>query len=61
MFHDILLAQRREWQGLLGQPYIERSTAGGAALTAGDQRVVVVLGPRRAGKSVYAAHLASAD
>lgn len=59
MFHDILLAQYREWQALLDAPYIERSTVIGGSLDAADHRVAVVLGPRRAGKSVFAAHLAT--
>jgi len=58
MFHDVLLGQQRDWSNLLAAPYIERLSVGQADV-AGDDRVAVVLGPRRAGKSVYAAHLAS--
>lgn len=58
MFHDILLGQRRDWANLLAAPYIERTSVDPADLS-GDDRVAVVLGPRRAGKSVYAAHLAN--
>ncbi|NCA10626.1 ATP-binding protein [bacterium] len=57
MFSEILLAQQRVWSGLLAEPYIERTSAD-RVLPSGDDRVTVVLGPRRAGKSVYAAHLA---
>lgn len=58
MFHEILLGQQRDWANLLAAPYIERTSASQWD-AAGDDRVAVVLGPRRAGKSVYAAHLAS--
>jgi len=58
MFSEVLLAQRQEWLGLLAALYIDRMTAD-RVLPAGDDRVTVVLGPRRAGKSVYAAHLAA--
>jgi predicted AAA+ superfamily ATPase len=58
MFSEILLAQQREWLGLLAAPYIERTTGDGG-LPLADDRVTVVIGPRRAGKSVYAAHLAA--
>jgi len=58
MFSEILLAQQREWRTLLETPYVERIAAAGG-VPAADDRVTVVLGPRRAGKSVYAAHLAA--
>jgi predicted AAA+ superfamily ATPase len=58
MFYEILLGQQRDWANLLAAPYVERTTVSQAD-AAGDDRVAVVLGPRRAGKSVYAAHLAS--
>lgn len=57
MFPQILLAQQRDWLSLLAAPYVERTTAD-QDLPLADSRVTVVLGPRRAGKSVYAAHLA---
>jgi uncharacterized protein len=56
MFHDILLTQQRDWRKLLEAAYVERTTAE-PSLPLDDGRVTVVLGPRRAGKSVYAAHL----
>jgi uncharacterized protein len=58
MFSEILLTQQREWRNLLEMPYVERIAAD-RGLPVDDDRVTVVLGPRRAGKSVYAAHLAA--
>ena len=58
MLHDIILSQKREWEGLLAKPYIPRTSV--AAFEAEDLARVVI-GPRRAGKSFYAAHLAGKD
>jgi uncharacterized protein len=54
MLRDILIMQKRELAQRLGDPYIVRSMK----KAAGESNlVVVILGPRRAGKSFFAMHL----
>lgn len=55
MLQDILITQQREWRSLLSGKYIPRTSV--LTPEAGDLARVVI-GPRRAGKSFYAAHLA---
>lgn len=57
MLQDILITQQREWRSLLTKKYIPRTSVHDPE--AGDLARVVI-GPRRAGKSFYAAHLAGA-
>jgi len=56
-FYDILLDQKREFRALLDRPYVARRLT---IPTGIEDLVRVVIGPRRAGKSVFLAHLASA-
>ena len=57
-FRDVLIEQKREWQELLKRPYVRRRVR----VPAGFETLArVVLGPRRAGKSVFAAHLAAGE
>lgn len=58
MLHDIIVSQQREWQEILSKPYIPRTSV--VAIETEDLARVVI-GPRRAGKSFYAAHLAGSD
>jgi predicted AAA+ superfamily ATPase len=58
MLHDVILSQQREWEGILARSYISRTSV--EALDSEDLARVVI-GPRRAGKSFYAAHLAGKD
>jgi predicted AAA+ superfamily ATPase len=57
-FYDILLDQRREFRALLARPYVVRRVAISSEI---EDLVRVVIGPRRAGKSVFSAHLAIAE
>jgi len=58
VLQDILITQQREWRALLSKKFIPRTSA--IAPQAGDLARVVI-GPRRAGKSFYAAHLAGTE
>jgi predicted AAA+ superfamily ATPase len=58
MIRDVILSQQREWQSIHSRPYVPRHFV--ASTEAGDL-VRVVIGPRRAGKSILAAHLAGAE
>ncbi len=57
MWHDVVLGQKREWESIRARSYVARTSA--PAPAAADLARVVI-GPRRAGKSCYAAHLAIA-
>jgi predicted AAA+ superfamily ATPase len=55
-FRDLVIEQKREWQTLLERSYVKRDVV----LPSGIENLArVVVGPRRAGKSVFAAHLAA--
>lgn len=57
-FRDVLIEQQREWRALLQRPYVRRRVG----VPSGFENLArVVLGPRRAGKSVFAAHLAAGE
>jgi len=55
MIHDILLTQQREFEDLVNQPFVPRTSV---RLPVSTDLIRVVTGPRRAGKSVLAAHWA---
>lgn len=55
MIRDIILLQKRELEGRLREPYIQRDINPGWNLR--DGMIKVITGPRRAGKSFYAMHL----
>ena len=50
---DTLLQQKKEKEGLLAKPYVPREKLAPAARYLGSDLIKVVLGPRRAGKSVF--------
>ena len=55
-FRDVVIDQKREWQTLLDRSYVKRDVV----MPSGVENLArVVVGPRRAGKSVFAAHLAA--
>ncbi|MDR1009630.1 MAG: ATP-binding protein [Opitutaceae bacterium] len=56
MLHDILLTQKREIDARLADAFIPRTSAPNPAAA---DLIRVITGPRRAGKSSYAAHLAA--
>jgi len=58
MWHDVVLSQRREWESIRARSYVARTSAPDPAAA---DLARVVIGPRRAGKSSYAAHLAVAE
>lgn len=49
-FYDILLDQQREFRMLLDRPYVARQLTIPSGI---EELVRVVIGPRRAGKSVF--------
>jgi len=53
MLRDIVVAQRREFETRLSEPYVPREAGVPKGL---EDLVCVVLGPRRAGKSTFALH-----
>ncbi|KUG21749.1 hypothetical protein ASZ90_008485 [hydrocarbon metagenome] len=55
MLKDIVLVQKRELENRLQEIYIERKLSD--RLDLGNDLIKVITGPRRAGKSFYAAHL----
>lgn len=55
MLKDIVLLQKRELENRLQEIYIERKLSD--RLDLGNDLIKVITGPRRAGKSFYAAHL----
>ena len=58
MLHDIILSQKREIDALLADAFVPRTSAPNPASA---DLIRVVTGPRRAGKSSFAAHLASRE
>ena len=57
-FRDILIDQKRELQSLLERPYVKRRAEFPDGI--GDLARVVI-GPRRAGKSIFSVHLATQE
>lgn len=55
MLKDILLIQKRELKTRFQETFIERSLT--VPLDPGDDRIKVITGPRRSGKSFYASRL----
>ena len=58
MWRDIVISQKGEWDLLTSRPYIPRSSA---QCPSSGNLVRVIIGPRRAGKSSYAVHLAKSE
>lgn len=58
MLQDVVQSQKREWEEIRARRYVARTSA--PAPVSADLAEVVI-GPRRAGKSCYAAHLAMAQ
>lgn len=55
MLRDIMIEQKRDFERMLAEQYVERSCS---PLAIEDSPLVkVIIGPRRAGKSFFAAHL----
>lgn len=57
MLREILIRQRKELEILLDKPFIERNATKDAKKFVTNDLIKVVLGPRRAGKSIFSAHL----
>ncbi len=57
MLREILIGQKKELEKLLNKPFIERMAAKNAKKFVANDLVKIVLGPRRAGKSIFSAHL----
>jgi predicted AAA+ superfamily ATPase len=57
VLRDIILVQKRELGNRLQESYFERKLS--VSLDPEDDRIKVITGPRRAGKSFYAVHLIS--
>lgn len=55
MLKDVVLVQKRELENRLQETYVERKLSD--HLDFGNDLIKVITGPRRAGKSFYAAHL----
>lgn len=55
MLRDVMIEQQRDFEQMLGERYIERACPPTALQD--SPLVKVVIGPRRAGKSFFAAHL----
>ena len=55
MLKDVVLVQKRELENRLRERYVERQLSD--HLDFGNDLIKVITGPRRAGKSFYAAHL----
>jgi len=55
MLKDILIIQKRELEGRLEETFIERRLS--VPMDPGDDRIKVITGPRRSGKSFYAGRL----
>jgi len=58
IFHDILQDQKREFKSLLDRPYVDRQMVIPLGI---EDLARVVIGPRRAGKSIFSIHMASAE
>jgi len=57
MLREILLRQKKELETLFAKPFIEREATKKAKKFITNDLVKVVLGPRRAGKSIFSVHL----
>lgn len=57
MLKNIILSQKEEFQNLIKAPYVQREQIKFAEKYLEKAIIKVVLGPRRAGKSVFCAHL----
>ena len=57
MLKNIILSQKEEFQNLIKAPYVQREQIKYAEKYLEKDIIKVVLGPRRAGKSVFCAHL----
>ncbi|MDQ1284582.1 MAG: uncharacterized protein QG620_930 [Patescibacteria group bacterium] len=57
MLRETLLGQKKELERMLKKPFIEREAEKSVRKFVTNSLVKVVLGPRRAGKSVFSAHL----
>lgn len=57
MIREILNKQKREMEILLTKPFIEREKTAQSEKVIDNELVKVVIGPRRAGKSLFSAHL----
>jgi len=57
MLREILIGQKKELENLLSKPFIERQAIKNSKKFIANDLVKVVLGPRRAGKSIFSAHL----
>lgn len=57
MLKDTILAQKEEFKNLIKSPYVIREQTKTALKFLDKDIIKVVLGPRRAGKSVFCAHL----
>ena len=55
MLQDVVLVQKREMEQKLTDRFISREVE---TVSLNDDRIMVIIGPRRAGKSCYAMHLA---
>src|SRR5690606_13579333 len=53
----IVARQKNEWEALRGRPLIPRNAFAYAQRQLGSEQVKVIVGPRRAGKSAFAAML----
>ena len=58
IFHDILQDQKREFKSLLDRPYVDRQMVIPLGI---EDLARVVIGPRRAGKSIFSIHMASTE
>jgi uncharacterized protein len=57
MLKNILLKQKKEFEKLIEKPFVERLKMSEAKKYLKSDLVKVVIGPRRAGKSLFTAHL----
>lgn len=57
MLKDVLLRQKKDFEDLLKRPYVERDKTRQAGRNIESDLVKIVIGPRRAGKSIFSAHL----
>lgn len=57
MLKNIILSQKEEFQNLIKSPYVKRDQIKYAEKYLEKDIIKVILGPRRAGKSVFCAHL----
>jgi hypothetical protein len=55
MFRDVMIEQKRDFERMLAEKYVERACS--SVAREDSPLVKVIIGPRRAGKSFFAAHL----